>query len=104
MDNHDLYLKQKRLLDTFLEHGAIDQKQYDKSLGDLKVKMKIVDPEDLKKRGITQRNWLRHLDEMTDEEITYMLDHEPDATLIAEARKAQPSISDRTRAEFLRDF
>ena len=104
MDNHDLYLKQKHLLDTFLEHGAIDQAQYDKSLGDLKVKMKIVDPEDLKKRGITQRNWLRHLDEMTDEEITYMLDHEPNAAEIAEARKAQPNISDRTMAEFMRDF
>ena len=104
MDNHDLYRKQKRLLDTFLEHGAIDQKQYDKSLGDLKAKMKIVDPEDLKKRGITQRYWLWHLDEMTDEEITYMLDHEPDAAEIAEERKAQPDISDRTRAELLRAF
>ena len=36
---HDLYLRQKELLDTFLEHGAISRAQYDKSLGDLTVKM-----------------------------------------------------------------
>ena len=35
----DLYLRQKQLLDTFLEHGAINRAQYDKSLGDLTVKM-----------------------------------------------------------------
>ena len=35
----DLYLRQKELLDTFLEHGAICRAQYDKSLGDLTVKM-----------------------------------------------------------------
>lgn len=34
-----LYLRQKVLLDTFLEHGAISRAQYDKSLGDLTVKM-----------------------------------------------------------------
>lgn len=36
-----LYLKQKNLLDTFLSHGAITKAQYDKSLGDLTVKMEI---------------------------------------------------------------
>ncbi len=36
-----LYLKQKALLDTFLEHHAITQAQYNKSLGDLQVKMGI---------------------------------------------------------------
>lgn len=36
---HDLYLRQKQLLDTFLEHGAISRAQYDKSLGDLTEKM-----------------------------------------------------------------
>ncbi len=36
-----LYLKQKNLLDTFLSHHAISQAQYDKSLGDLQVKMGI---------------------------------------------------------------
>ena len=40
----DLYLRQKELLDTFLEHGAISQAQYEKSLGDLTVKMGI-DPD-----------------------------------------------------------
>ncbi len=37
--NHRLYLKQKELLDKFLERGAITQAQYDKSLGDLRQKM-----------------------------------------------------------------
>ena len=35
----NLYDKQKELLDTFLEHGAISQLQYDKSLRDLTEKM-----------------------------------------------------------------
>ena len=35
----ELYRKQKELLDTFLLHGAISRAQYDKSLGDLTVKM-----------------------------------------------------------------
>lgn len=34
-----LYLKQKNLLDTFLAHHAITRAQYDKSLGDLRLKM-----------------------------------------------------------------
>ena len=34
-----LYLEQKQTLDTFLEHHAISKAQYDKSLGDLTVKM-----------------------------------------------------------------
>ena len=37
--NKALFLKQKELLDTFLSHHAISQAQYDKSLGDLQVKM-----------------------------------------------------------------
>ena len=37
----DLYLRQKQLLDTFLEHGPISRAQYDKSLGDLTLKMGI---------------------------------------------------------------
>ncbi len=37
----DLYLRQKQLLDTFMERGAISRAQYDKSLGDLTVKMGI---------------------------------------------------------------
>ena len=35
----DLYLLQKELLATLLEHGAISQAQHDKSLGDLTEKM-----------------------------------------------------------------
>ena len=42
----DLYLRQKQLLDTFLEHGAISRAQYDKSLGDLTVKMGMEPDED----------------------------------------------------------
>ena len=34
-----LFLNQKELLDTFLEHHAISQAQYQKSLGDLRLKM-----------------------------------------------------------------
>lgn len=34
-----LFLKQKRLLDTFREHGAITQAQYEKSLHDMTEKM-----------------------------------------------------------------
>ncbi len=39
----ELYLRQKRLLDTFLEHGAISKAQYDKSFGDLTEKMGMAD-------------------------------------------------------------
>jgi len=35
----DLYLRQKELLATLLEHGAISQAQHDKSLRDLTEKM-----------------------------------------------------------------
>ncbi len=34
-----LFLNQKELLDTFLEHHAISRAQYQKSLGDLRLKM-----------------------------------------------------------------
>ena len=34
-----LYLEQKKTLEMFLEHGAISQAQFDKSLGDLTEKM-----------------------------------------------------------------
>ena len=36
-----LFLRQKQLLDRFLEVNAINKAQYDKSLGDLKEKMGI---------------------------------------------------------------
>lgn len=38
-EKHQLYLKQKALLDQFLEKGAISQAQHDKSLRDLIEKM-----------------------------------------------------------------
>ena len=37
-----LYLRQKKLLETFLEHGAISREQFEKSLGDLTEKMGII--------------------------------------------------------------
>ena len=36
-----LFKKQKKILDMFLEHGAISQAQHDKSMYDLIVKMGI---------------------------------------------------------------
>ena len=60
--------------------------------------------EPFKSRGITQENWLQHLDELSDEEITFLLDQEAGKRRLDEERKANPSISDRTRAEYMRDF
>ena len=37
--NHQLFLKQKKMLDMFLGRGAISQAQHDKSLHDLTEKM-----------------------------------------------------------------
>ena len=37
----ELFRKQKEMLDLFLKNGAISRAQYDKSLGDLIVKMEI---------------------------------------------------------------
>ncbi len=37
--NHELYLRQKSMLDLFLERGAISRAQHDKSLCDLRLKM-----------------------------------------------------------------
>ena len=42
-ENLELYMRQKKLLDTFLSTGAITKAQYDKSLCDLKLKMEITD-------------------------------------------------------------
>ena len=38
-----LYIKQKQLLDLFLEKNAISKAQYEKSLGDLTEKMGMQD-------------------------------------------------------------
>lgn len=39
--NQELFEKQKKMLDQFLKIGAIDEKQYEKSLTGLKEKMNI---------------------------------------------------------------
>ena len=39
----ELFLRQKRMLDLFLERNAISKSQYDKSLGDLREKMGMQD-------------------------------------------------------------
>ncbi len=36
---HELFLKQKKALDTFLKHGAISKEEHDRSLHDLAEKM-----------------------------------------------------------------
>ncbi len=41
----ELFLRQKRTLDMFLERNAISQSQYAKSLGDLREKMDMQDVE-----------------------------------------------------------
>ena len=38
-----LYLRQKKTLEEFLERGAISQAQFDKSLGDMTEKMGMQD-------------------------------------------------------------
>ena len=45
-EKKELYLKQKRLLDTFLARNAISKAQYDKSLHDMTEKMGMQDVED----------------------------------------------------------
>lgn len=39
--NRQLFFKQKKMLETLLEKNAITKEQFDKSLGDLSVKMGI---------------------------------------------------------------
>ena len=41
----ELFLRQKRTLELFLERNAISKSQYDKSLGDLRDKMGMQDVE-----------------------------------------------------------
>ena len=41
--NRQLYYKQKRMLEEFLERGAISKAQFDKSLHDLTVKMNMTE-------------------------------------------------------------
>lgn len=85
------------------EEPMISREEWKKHLAyQQSLKERAMEP--FKSRGITQENWLQHLDELTDEEITYLLDQEPGKERLDEERKADPNISDRTRAEFMRDF
>ena len=45
--NQELYMKQKELLNMFLERGAITKSQYDKSITDLTEKMGYGKPEEI---------------------------------------------------------
>lgn len=56
--------------------------------------------ESLKARGIYKANWEFYLDDMTDEEITYMLNKERGVFLINEDRELRPDVSDRERAKW----
>ena len=47
-----LYERQKALLDLFLSNGAISKAQYDKSLGDLTVKMGFGTIQDFRQRAL----------------------------------------------------
>ena len=60
--------------------------------------------EDLRKKHIDERNWLKHLDRMTDDEITFMMEQLPGKNGLNANRRLHPEIPDRIRAEFLRDF
>ena len=44
------------------------------------------------------------LSDMTDREITFMLEQLPDKEALDKSRRSRPTLSDRVRAEFLRDF
>ena len=54
----------------------------------------------LKAKGIHKSTWEYYLDDMTDEEITYMLNHERMVFLINEDREERPEVSDRERAKW----
>lgn len=59
---------------------------------------------EMRERGITQENWLDNLDRMTDSEITAMMNIDPRHQMWEESRQANPSITDRQRAEGLKYF
>lgn len=58
----------------------------------------------LRQKHITEKNWLKHLDKMSEREITFMLEQLPDKACLDRSRRTRPMIPDRLRAEFLRDF
>ena len=48
--NHQLFLRQKALLDLFLQNGALTRAQHDKSLHDLREKMSEPEETDPRKK------------------------------------------------------
>ena len=79
-----LFLNQKQLLDTFLEHGAISQTQYDKSLGPAVVShaRKTVRTVQWEGRGLTpslypiifyKKNFYKIIKKVLTNEITYAI-------------------------------
>ena len=72
-----------------------------------KPRRRLASPyKELSERGITKNNWLEHLDEMEDSEITAMLNIDSGVSRkrLDEERKAQPDLTDRMYAEGMRDF
>ncbi len=58
----------------------------------------------IKAKGITRENYPWRTDEMTDEEITYMLKLDEGEANYRELHKAHPKTVDREYVEFMRDF
>ena len=57
----------------------------------------------LSQRGITKGNYHLHLNEMSDQEITIMLDITEGKANMDSIRRAYPKQTDRTYADFIRD-
>lgn len=86
MTNRDLLIKQKKLLDTFLEHHTITKTQYDKSLGDLILKMGVKDvPLEIERKYLIEYpeiNRIRCMEGTQEVEITqYYFDTEEEKKL-----------------------
>ncbi len=59
--------------------------------------------EELEAKGINQSNYLLHLEELTDRQITRFLDREQGWKRLESVRAALPNIPDRVWAEQLRN-
>ena len=92
--------------DTPIPEKSDSQSELSPNLQDIFAAMKDEEPMGfLSNPGvITQQNWLQHLDSLSDEQITDYLNRTQNKEVLDEERQADPSISDRTRAEYLRDF
>ena len=80
-----LYLEQKKTLEAFLERGAISKAQFDKSLGDLTVKMGM--------SGLAEQAWYNDriqgwfLDQIKTDKHTEYFNEENEYSVIKESRK-----------------